>query len=378
MTRGHEHPHQSALGAALLHPLTVLSLLLLVINDHWLKHAHPGVLSGKLSDFAAVLLLPLFLHALFELGYRALSARAPCPRTANRALAVCLALTGLIYAPPELWPPAETAYRYGVGALKWPFRILWSLAHGEGAAGFVPVRATADPSDLIALIMLWVAWRVARRGPQLQKRALLSALLALTPIISPRVASAAGHSEGHTHDGFYTSLELGSEGLLLNSAASVSNGFRQPIPSSATGLSLPSVALELGGTIRGTGLVIGGSLSEAQVRGPIVSTLDTRFELLNSTFTALRLGAFARYYPDAHGGLSLGLGMGLMSLEMQSSGGQQLKGAYGALEGGYGFWLGQQWSLGLNARLTAAELRGEVSGPTRVLMPGVFVAVAWH
>jgi len=148
-----------ALGSALLHPVAVLSLLVLVAN------AHPGVLSGKLSGFSAVLLLPLFLHALFELSYRALSARPPSARTANRALWACLALTCLIYAPPELWPPAETAYRYGLGALQWPFRILWSLVRGEATAEFAPVRATADPSDLVALIMLWVAWRAGTARP---------------------------------------------------------------------------------------------------------------------------------------------------------------------------------------------------------------------
>jgi len=189
---------------ALLHPLAVSSLLVLVANDHWLKHTHPGVLSGKLSGFAAVLLLPLFLHALFELGYRAWTTRPPNATAANRALAACLALTCLVYAPPELWPPAETAYRYGLGALQWPFRSLWSLIQNQTTAAFVPVRATADPSDLVALSMLWVAWRVARRGPRTQPRALITttALVALASLSAPSSASAAGRSQPRTHDGF--------------------------------------------------------------------------------------------------------------------------------------------------------------------------------
>lgn len=369
---------ERAPGTALLHPLAVLSLLVLVANDHWLKHAHPGVLSGKLSGFAAVFLLPLFLHALFELSYRTFTAQPPTARATNRALGTCLVLTCLIYAPPELWPSAEAAYRHALGALQWPFRILWSLARGEAPAAFAPVRATADPSDLVALIMLWVAWRVARRGPQTRPRALTTALLALLAIGTPRVASAAGHSEARTHDGFYASFELGAEGWFLQSAASASNGFQQPISSSATGFGLPSGALELGGTIRGTGLVLGGSLGLAQVRDPIVSTLGTRFELQNSTFSTFRFGGFTRYYPDAHGGLSLGLGAGVMSLELQSSGARQLTGLYLALEAGHGIWIGEQWSLGLNARLTAAGLRGEVAGATWVLMPALLFAVAWH
>ncbi|MEI9940107.1 MAG: hypothetical protein WDO69_23040 [Pseudomonadota bacterium] len=155
---------ERSLGAPLLHPLAVLSVVVLVANDHWLKHAHPGLLSGKLSDFAGVFLLPLLLHALFELSYRTVTGRLASARTAQRALVVCLALTCLVFAPPELWPPADVAYCYGLGALQWPFRQLCSMVHGETVA-FVPVRATADPSDLIALSMVWLAWRIARRGP---------------------------------------------------------------------------------------------------------------------------------------------------------------------------------------------------------------------
>jgi len=157
--------------SALLHPLAVSSLVLLVGNDHWLKRAYPGILSGKLSGFAAVLLLPLFLHALVELSCRAYTGVPMSSRVANRVLGACLVLTCLVYAPPELWPPAETAYRYGLGALQWPFRIFWSLVRGQASAAFAPVRATADPSDLTALSMLWLAWRVGRRGPSLPLRA---------------------------------------------------------------------------------------------------------------------------------------------------------------------------------------------------------------
>jgi len=365
---------------ALLHPLAVLSLLVLVANDHWLKHNYPGVLSGKLSGFAAVLLLPLFLHTLFELSYRAWTTRPPSARVANRALVACLALTCLVYAPPEVWPPAETAYRYGLGALQWPFRSLWSLIQSQTTAAFVPVRATADPSDLLALSMLWVAWRVARRGPHTQPRALITttSLVALASLSAPSSASAAGRSQPRTHDGFYASAELGAEGFFLRSQASISNGFQQAIASSATGLALPSGSVELGGTLPGIGLVLGGSIGASRIQGPVVSTLGTSFELRNATLETFRFGAFARWYPDPRGGLSLGLGGGLMNLKIPRANGDELEGFYLGLDAGYSAWIGQQWSLGVNARLSAAQLRGEVEGATRVFMPGVFVAVSWH
>lgn len=351
-------------GGALLHPLAVLSLLVLVVNDHWLKHTHPGFLSGKLSDFAGLILLPLFLHALFELAFRRAS-----PRTSNRALALSLALTAVIFALPELWPAAETAYRYAFGALQWPFRIAASWLRGAPPAAFAPVNATADPTDLLALPMLFAAWRVARKAPALL-------VLPLALLFTP----ATAHAAPRTHDGFYASFDAGPEILLLQSSASVSNGFRQSIDSSASAFSVPSWSLALGGTLRGTGVVLGGTLGYAYFRDPIVKTLGTRFELTAADLEAFHFGGFARYYPDPQRGLSLGLGAGAMSLELKGPGvgGHDVKGPYLAIEAGYGFWLGRQWSLGVNARVTAAQLHGDVGGATRVLMPGLFAAITWH
>ncbi len=48
--------------AYLLNSVFIGGLLLLLLNDHVLKAAYGNVLTGKLSDFAGVLILPLFLR----------------------------------------------------------------------------------------------------------------------------------------------------------------------------------------------------------------------------------------------------------------------------------------------------------------------------
>lgn len=48
----------------LFHPTFLLSLLLLLLNDLWLKYEFPGLLTGKLSDFAG-----LFAFAFFFSGF---------------------------------------------------------------------------------------------------------------------------------------------------------------------------------------------------------------------------------------------------------------------------------------------------------------------
>ena len=56
---------------ALAHPLAVGSLVLLALNDHVLKQAWPGWVTGKLSDLAGLVVAPLVLAvALAVTGVR--------------------------------------------------------------------------------------------------------------------------------------------------------------------------------------------------------------------------------------------------------------------------------------------------------------------
>jgi hypothetical protein len=42
----------------LAHPVTVLALLVLILNDHVWKTRQPGLVTGKLSDAAGLVLMP--------------------------------------------------------------------------------------------------------------------------------------------------------------------------------------------------------------------------------------------------------------------------------------------------------------------------------
>ncbi|HEX2619895.1 MAG TPA: hypothetical protein VHL11_07105, partial [Phototrophicaceae bacterium] len=43
------------------HPVTLLMILLLLINDHWLRIVHPTWLTGKLGDIAWLSFAPLMV-----------------------------------------------------------------------------------------------------------------------------------------------------------------------------------------------------------------------------------------------------------------------------------------------------------------------------
>jgi hypothetical protein len=156
------HP---APGAALIHPVTLAALCTLALNDQILKHACPSWLTGKLSDFAGVVLLPVFSHALVELAAAHIWRKPLGAATSDRWLLACVVISLLAFALPEVWKPAELAYRYGLGGARWPSRALAELLSGHALPQVRPVRATADLTDLLALPMGLVAFAVARREP---------------------------------------------------------------------------------------------------------------------------------------------------------------------------------------------------------------------
>jgi hypothetical protein len=100
------------------------ALFVLVLNDHVLKHACPSALTGKLSDFAGLFLFPVLAGALA--GRRSTIVARASAIAGAAAFALCKLL------------PA--------------------------AAGWVSLHVattTCDPTDLVALPMLWLGARHA-------------------------------------------------------------------------------------------------------------------------------------------------------------------------------------------------------------------------
>lgn len=135
-------------GEGLLHPVPLLAIAVLVLNDHWGKHAWPGLITGKLSDVAGMVFFPLMLQALIEVVDR----REPF-RPSRRVLVGCALATACVFSAINLHPAAERVYEVGLGVIQWPFRMLLAL-------GWVPraeVQHTLDPSDVLAAPFVAVA-----------------------------------------------------------------------------------------------------------------------------------------------------------------------------------------------------------------------------
>lgn len=115
-------------GSGLLHPVALGAVAVLVVNDHVLKAAFPGVITGKLSDFAGMLFFPVMLQSAAEwLGV--------APWADRRVAWACAAITAVGFAAVKTWTPAADAF----GTL-------------------------ADPTDLVALPAVLFAPGVAGRA----------------------------------------------------------------------------------------------------------------------------------------------------------------------------------------------------------------------
>lgn len=148
-------------SSLLLHPLQLFMLGLLVLNDHYFKHYHPGVLSGKLSDVAFMVACPIWLYVALTtvLGWA-----FQVQSRHKELLLLCIMGTGIFFSSMQLTQVGDELYKTTLGFLQWPFRGLGSMLLGEPWPDMVPVAATPDPSDLACLPLLYLPWHMAREG----------------------------------------------------------------------------------------------------------------------------------------------------------------------------------------------------------------------
>ncbi|MBU1431645.1 hypothetical protein KKF91_13965 [Myxococcota bacterium] len=161
---------------ALLHPAWWLALLLLILNDHVFKGAHvlPSALTGKLSDLAGLFVAPALLAAL--LGVRS-----------SRGWRASHVAVGVVFAAINL-----------------------SRGFADAFSALIPWRIWVDPTDLIALPMLWLsahhlgAWSSRRlpTRPLVQRLGLAVGGLACLATSPPDEPYIEPPSDPYPHNGY--------------------------------------------------------------------------------------------------------------------------------------------------------------------------------
>ena len=148
-------------GDRLLRPLALVALVVLVVNDHWLKYQWPGTVTGKISDAAGLVFFPVLLVAILEVG-RKLLGKTPWSQRYD-ALGAC-ALTGIAFTSVKATTAGQASYAWALGVVRWPFQAIYFGALGMPLPPLDDVAIARDVTDLVTLPFLILAYLVARRG----------------------------------------------------------------------------------------------------------------------------------------------------------------------------------------------------------------------
>jgi hypothetical protein len=137
----------------LVHPLSLLALALLLVNDHLLRTLSPSTLTGKLGDFTWLFVSPLVVIA-------ALALMLPDRHRARIVPVLSYGAVALIFAIANSLPAGHQSI-VSLASRAFGFEVGWRL----------------DPTDLIALISivasayLWTKTPESRVVPQLPRAA---------------------------------------------------------------------------------------------------------------------------------------------------------------------------------------------------------------
>jgi hypothetical protein len=141
--------------ACLAHPLSLLAVVLLLLNDHLFRMLWPGWWTGKLGGFAWMFFFPFALTAML-----AWMLPQKFSRHGSKAAGLAFGLTGGIYALAKTWTPFHAGLIAAASSI-FGWQVSWRV----------------DPTDLAALASLvgaaWLLRKTANKPFQQPKQAWL-------------------------------------------------------------------------------------------------------------------------------------------------------------------------------------------------------------
>lgn len=115
---------KSPTRSLLLHPLFLINLIILIVNDGWLKYAWPGFITGKLSDITGIFVFIVFLNTLL---------------------------------PNKKWFTAVFTVLFFTW---WKSPLSGSVITCINETLHLPIQRVVDYTDLFALLVIPAAWRL--------------------------------------------------------------------------------------------------------------------------------------------------------------------------------------------------------------------------
>lgn len=140
----------------LLGAMPITALFVLVLNDRVLKHRSPSWWTGKASDVAGLVLLPIVLCAAAATARR-LASHAPYARRGD-AIAVALVVAAG-FAIVKTIPSATGVAEVVNGWMRWPIDLVVDTIARDEPSGPRRSWIVTDPTDLLTLPAVVVGFR---------------------------------------------------------------------------------------------------------------------------------------------------------------------------------------------------------------------------
>ncbi|MBL8090790.1 MAG: hypothetical protein KF758_03640 [Anaerolineales bacterium] len=118
----------------LMHPLMLLSIFVLLVNDHVLKVHFPSALTGKISDFAGLFFFPILLSAILHFVLKSFQFQS------RNITFTSFCFTAIYFSLIKTVP-----------------------FFNDFTEKLFSIQIILDPSDLMALIMLPLAWMLKEK-----------------------------------------------------------------------------------------------------------------------------------------------------------------------------------------------------------------------
>jgi len=154
---------------ALAHPITISAMVMILLNALVFQPLAPSWLTGKLADLAWMVVLPLLLTLLLAPLWRG---------DQKKAFFMAAGLSALILIALKVFPPTNSLVN-----------TLFQTAFNT------PLKLRLDPTDLLALAGLPLAWWIWRQPWQLTRRIWRFAPLALLVMVSLADAVNPGYDQ---------------------------------------------------------------------------------------------------------------------------------------------------------------------------------------
>ncbi len=144
-----------------MNPIALFSLGLLILNDHILKHRYGNSITGKLSDIAGLIFFPLLVIVLIESCRKAF--RKNRWQIDNEQVVIVFCIVAMGYLLVKCSQPIADAYSYVLGSAEWSLVAMKQACTGHSIDKLMPREVLADPTDLVALPAVGVAWLIVKR-----------------------------------------------------------------------------------------------------------------------------------------------------------------------------------------------------------------------